>query len=378
MTFKDTATSTKVLWLVVVLLAAALLPALFVPQIYCRLVAAALLAAAAGITLALIKKRNTPSVNHRQVMGLLAVIAVLYRVLLQFSGTFFGFYKNYPALSWESFLRYILPAAVIIVATELIRSVLLSQPGKIIPAVAYGLCIVADLLLDGGLSLVGEFRYFLDSMGLTLFPAVTANLLYHYLARRYGALPVVVYRLLLTLPAYFLPVISAIPDVMSSFVLMLLPLAVWAFIDLLYEKKIKTATERTSKWSYAGLGALLAALATVIMIVSGQFRFGLLVIATPSMTGELNVGDAVLYEEYRGDPVELDDVVVFTKNSDALIVHRVVDIQNVNGEIRYITKGDANEDNDPGYITADDLRGVILCKVPHIGHPSLWLRDLFS
>ena len=378
MTIRNIPSSTKTLWLVLALLAVALLSALFVPYSYCRPVAAVLLAAAAGVTWALIKKRNTPSVNHRQVMGLLAVIAVLYWVLMQASGLHFGFYKNFPALSWSSLLRYILPAAVIIVSTELLRSVLLAQRGVIVPFVAYALCIVADLLLGDGLSLMGNFTYFLDTVGLTLFPAVTGNLLYHYLSRRYGALPVIVYRLLLTLPTYFFSAVSAIPDVMKSFILMLLPLAVWAFIDLLYEKKIKTATERPSKWSYAGLGALLVALASVILIVSGQFRFGLLVIATPSMTGELNVGDAVLYEEYRGDTIQIDDVVVFSQNGETLIVHRVVDIQNINGEIRYTTKGDANEDNDPGYITAAHLRGKILCKVPHLGHPSLWLRDLFS
>ena len=357
-----------------------LLPVLFVPSTYCRAVAAVILAAFAGVTSVLLKKRSVPSVNHRQVMGLLAVIAVVYLVLTYLAGTSLGFYQNWPALSWLTFLRHILPAMVIICATELLRSVLLAQEVKGLSVVVFLICILADLLLGQGLSMMGNLIYFLDMVGLTLFPSLTSNLLYHHIARRYGALPNIVYRLLLSVTVSFLPIVPAIPDVVNAFLLMLLPLAVWVFIDLLYEKKVKYATRRPSKWSYVGLGAILACMVTVVMVISGQFRYSLLVIATPSMTGELNVGDAILYEAYDAseDIIREQDVVVFSKDDRTLIVHRVVDIENINGELRYITKGDANEEADSGYVTEDQLRGIVLCKVPHIGHPSLWLRDLFS
>lgn len=377
---KDISSHKKTSWLAVALLMVALLPALFVSRVYCRAVAAVILVAFAGVTSALLKKRSIPSVNHRQVMGLLAVIAVVYLVLTYMAGIHFGFYQNWPILSWTTFLRHILPAMVIICATEILRSVLLAQGGKGMSAVVFVICILADLLLGQGLSAVEEMIYFLDIVGLTLFPALTSNLLYHYVARRYGALPNIVYRLILSVTLSFMPIVPGIPDVVNSFLLIFLPLAVWAFVDLLYEKKVKFATRRTSKWSFVGFGAMLACMTAMILVISGQFRYSLLIIATPSMTGELNVGDAVLYEEYdpSEDVIREQDVVVFSKDGATLIVHRVVDIDNIDGEIRYITKGDANEDADQGYVTEDQLLGIVLCKVPHIGHPSLWLRGLFS
>ena len=60
-----------------------------------------------------------------------------------------------------------------------------------------------------------------------------------------------------------------------------------------------------------------------------------------------------------------------------MVVHRVVDIQVINGITRYITKGDANEDVDAGYVVDSEIVGLINHRLPFFGYPSLWLRNLF-
>ena len=95
------------------------------------------------------------------------------------------------------------------------------------------------------------------------------------------------------------------------------------------------------------------------------------------MTGELNKGDAVIYEAYDGQYIQEEDVVVFRKN-DILVVHRVVDIERINDQNRYYTKGDANDAKDDGYITDENIEGIVLFKISYIGYPSLWIRDLFK
>ena len=50
----------------------------------------------------------------------------------------------------------------------------------------------------------------------------------------------------------------------------------------------------------------------------------------------------------------------------------------MDGERRYITKGDANEGNDSGYRTDSDIVGVVRLKVVYIGYPSLWLRQIMN
>lgn len=366
------------LYLLSIFIPACLFSVLFVPSALCRAIAALLLAVAAGVVLVLVKKRSIPSVHHRQVTGLLAVIAVVYTVITYTAGAWVGFYRN-ATLTGEAFLRSVLPAAVIIVATELVRSVLLAQKGKAVSVVAFVIGVLADLALADGISGITGMTEFMDIVGLAFFPAITSGILYQHLAKRYGPVSIIVYRLLLTLPTMLLPIAPAIPDVITSFVLLGLPMAIRVFIDTLYEKKVKYATkQRAGKLSYIGLASTFVLMATLVMLISGQFQYKMVVIATESMTGSLNVGDAVVYEEYEGEIVKEGDIVVFTKDDKTLVIHRVIDVQNLNGNVYYTTKGDFNETSDPGYITAANIRGVVCFKLPHIGHASLWLRELFS
>ena len=217
----------------------------------------------------------------------------------------------------------------------------------------------------------------MDFVGLTVFPAIVANLLYHYLTKRYGMLPNTVYRLVLTLYAYVLPIRVAIPDSLLALARLLLPIAVFLFIDSLYEKKRRYALVKNKKLAAVITVIAIACVVSVVMLISNQFRYGALVIATESMTGELNKAEAVIFEQYDDQIIIDGQVIVFEKN-DSTIVHRVVDIEKINGQTRYYTKGDANEDDDAGFITDANVVGLVRFKIPYIGYPTLWLRSLFD
>ena len=118
-------------------------------------------------------------------------------------------------------------------------------------------------------------------------------------------------------------------------------------------------------------------MASVTMLVSCQFRYGILVIGSESMTGAINKGDAVVFEQYKNQKLEEEQVVIFKKD-DILVVHRIIRIKNVNGKYHYFTKGDANKKEDESYITDEDIVGVTKFRIQYIGYPSLWVRDIFS
>ena len=115
----------------------------------------------------------------------------------------------------------------------------------------------------------------------------------------------------------------------------------------------------------------------VVMVVSNQFYIGSYVIATESMTGELNKGDVAISFKYTDQPISEGQVVAFEQNN-RVVIHRVVKIEVINGQRRYYTKGDANEDNDMGYITNAEIVGLVNYKIPAVGYPTLWLRSLFT
>ena len=188
-------------------------------------------------------------------------------------------------------------------------------------------------------------------------------------------------RAILALHPYLFTVSSGISDSLFHLFSLFFPIALFLFIDALYEKRKRYALKNSSRF-LRFVSRVLAVAAVVIMIgtvmlISNQFKYGALVIATESMTGEINKGDVVIFESFEDQTLIEGQVIVFEDGS-SLIVHRVVDIQIINGRARYYTKGDANEDNDFGYITNADVVGLVNYRIPAIGYPSLWLRSLFK
>lgn len=338
-----------------------------------RIAAAILLAPLTVLVWFLVKKRGIPSMNRQTVTLLLGVIGLVYLILYFLTGISFGFLRN------PSFLKlgYILPIATVIVSTEVIRWIVRAQGDKWADLITYFLCVIAEVLALGNLHGIHNFPSFMDLLALTVFPSVVGGILYHYLSLRYGPLPNLIYRGLTTLAVYFIPVSSAIPDSLLAFARLFVPLAVLLFIDTLFEKKRRYALQKKSKVAPIVTAVAVLILAGFIMLISNQFQYGALVIATDSMTGELNKGDVSIFESYEGQAIEKGQIIVFEKNG-SMIVHRVVDIQRVNGQTQYFTKGDANEEADGGFVTRAQIVGIVQFKVPYVGYPTLWLRSLFE
>lgn len=366
------------LYIISALTPAALLLALLLSGEYSgKIIAAVLLLIAALLSGFLIKKRSIPSINKPQVLMLMSAISLVLLTLLYLSGLKFGYVKNPYALRFEFLLRYALPMAVAIGACEYFRYVMRAQNDKWADALSYVSCVIAEALLYGNLAYLTTFNRFMDFVGIALFPAVMANLLFHYLSKRYGMFPNVVYRAVTMLYVYVIPYESGIPDSLLALFKLLIPILIFLFIDALYEKKRTYALVKKSKLSGVITVVLIAMMLPVIMLISNQFRFGLLVVATPSMTGELNKGDAAIYQRLDQQTIEVGQVIVFEKG-DSLIIHRVVDIQTINGTTRYYTKGDANEDLDVGFVCRSDIVGFVNHKIPYIGYPTIWMRSLFK
>ena len=361
-----------------VALVLALFGALFLPRSNGRAITALILAVFAVAIWFFVKKRPLLSIRKNTVFLLMFAMGAVCLVVYYLTGIHFGFYKSSAPLSWNSFFETILPIATIIVTIEIIRYVLLAQNVRFAEILVYIAGVLSEILIFSTLSYLTTFNRFMDAVGMYLFPAITANFLYNFLAKRYGFLPGMVYRLLMTLYLYILPVYPQTPDALFAFAKIVIPLFIYLFLNGLYAKG-KTSQKpkkRIVEWVTTGISAII--MLSIVMIISGEFHYRMIMIATPSMTGEINEGDAVIYEQYDGRTVKKDEIVVFTKDGEALIVHRIVEVQQLNVEIYYITKGDANESADSGFITAENIQGVVLFKLPYVGQASLWLRDLFT
>ena len=126
----------------------------------------------------------------------------------------------------------------------------------------------------------------------------------------------------------------------------------------------------------------------VIVLIAAQH---LNVVVSGRMEPAFYRGDLVLVEkadffgihEFNPEDVKIGDVVVYNAAwSDPPVIHRIINIVDVNGTTMYVIKGDNNDSPDPYYVKASQIKekvvtfGDNLVIIPKIGYLSLWLRGL--
>ena len=294
------------------------------------------------------------------------------------SGLKFGFRQSLYPFSFKIILEYILPYTVIIVCSEIIRYIFLAQNNKQADIISFVSCVLVDFLMTYNLFSINNLNSFMDAVGLTLFPSITANVLFHYLSKNYGFVPNMIFRLATTLYIYIISFVPSTPDSLVALFKLLIPLLIYSFIKMLYQKKQNVVLYRQSKCSNIIFITTVILMISLMMLCSNQFKFGVIVIATDSMKEEISSGDVVIYERIDSDDVlEINQIIVFEKDN-SLIIHRIVNMEFIDGELRYYTKGDNNEENDSGYITRNNIIGYTDFKISYVGYPTLWLHEIFK
>ena len=160
---------------------------------------------------------------------------------------------------------------------------------------------------------------------------------------------------------------------MRIFLRMLSPFIIYLLLEKIYSRTLYRE-RRKNIWT---IGILLTVVASVVMLISCQFKYGIIVIGSESMTGSINKGDAIIFKRYDDGLIKNGQVIIFDCNN-IKTVHRVIDRVSINGETRYTTKGDYNKDADGGYRTKENIYGLVKIKIKYIGLPTLWFRSLFG
>ena len=371
-------TDKKTIYTVSISIFAILFFALFIPANNIKLVFLPIVIILAIVAHRFIKKRTVLDMNKNTVSFLMLLIGVLFVVLLYMTGIGFGFYRSTYRLTTYTVFSYIIPISLIIVSIELIRSVLLQQRNKYVTVLAYLIGVVTDLVIFTNLNFFGNFDNFLHAFGLMFLPSLTFNIMYCYIGKNFGAKPNIIFRLIFTLYSYIVPMVPAIPEMFETIIRFIVPLVIFFFIRSLFNKDKRLAMKHKGNvFSFILLCIVLVLMTSLVMLISCEFKYGMIVVGSGSMTGELNTGDCVIYEEYTNQFIDIGDILVFKKDG-SLVIHRVVEKRTINGVIQYITKGDANESVDSGFITGKDIVGKVELRVLYIGYPSILVRKLFK
>lgn len=364
-------------YFVEIILVAILAFALFVPNFNRQVLAGGLVAATVAICI-LIRKRNRAQMNTKNVIIILTILAIIYLVSFYLMGLYFGYYRALVTFSKWSLLNYILPIATIIVTSEIIRNILLAQNTKPTKVITFIIMVLIDLIVYANVYDITNFDSFVEIIGFTLFASISCNLMYNYVSSRFSAVPIIIYRLITVLYVYFIPYIPNVFMFFRSILRTLYPYLIYLLLEYTFSTKKKSVAFTNKGKALVGKIVSCSFAIVVAMLVSCEFKYGILIIGSGSMTGTINKGDGMIFEKYDGqEEIEEGQIVIFT-DGRLQVVHRVIEVKNVNGVERYVTKGDANQEKDNGYITKKEICGLYKLRLPYMGWPSLWLRDIFS
>lgn len=125
------------------------------------------------------------------------------------------------------------------------------------------------------------------------------------------------------------------------------------------------------------LAVICSALGTILLIVviaacipltvPRLMGYQIYTVVTGSMEPEIPVGSMVYVKSINPKELQEKDVVAFYggRDTNAIITHRVVDNNEISGQIT--TKGDANKTEDMNPVSYSDVIGIVEYTIPKAG-----------
>lgn len=103
------------------------------------------------------------------------------------------------------------------------------------------------------------------------------------------------------------------------------------------------------------------------------FGYSTYYIMTGSMKPKIDVGSLVIVKNGTNEDIKEGDIITFNGASyDTITTHRVYKI--INGGEEFITKGDANNTEDPMSVKKNQIIGKVMFHIPYVGEVSQFIQ----
>ena len=104
--------------------------------------------------------------------------------------------------------------------------------------------------------------------------------------------------------------------------------------------------------------------------IPSVFGYSMLIVASPSMTGAIEAGDAIIIK--NSDSYAVGDVITYFPEDESFsVTHRIVRME---GD-KFYTKGDANQSEDSDPVLIEQIVGKVAVKLDKVGYFIEWLKS---
>jgi signal peptidase I len=126
---------------------------------------------------------------------------------------------------------------------------------------------------------------------------------------------------------------------------------------------------------YFAVAALVLLMSIAVLVfLAPRFNWRVDTVFSGSMQPALKVGSIVITQPVDVKDIKAGDIITFrSPPGNELMSHRVTSVEG-NSPLYFRTKGDANEDNDPLIVTAENIVGRICFHLPYFGYVARFVR----
>ena len=314
----------------------------------------------------------------------LLIALIVYIIAYFLLGLIFGFERTPYAKDLFSIIKNLWSFAGLIFFQEFIREALIKNGKKKVWNFILMTIIFAAINLNI-FNIASNYETLKEGFmytSTTLIPTILESALCTYLVYIGGVRFSIIYRLFVTVPPFIVPIIPNLDWFGTAIVGVLLPLAVYVYMNYVHVNKAERLSKRERrKYNpivYVPVFVLIAMLAGFVM---GLFKYQPIAVLSGSMSPTFNRGDAVVINKLNTtEKYELKegDIIQFVSGTK-YVVHRIVEITNDEyGNKLFVTKGDHNNTIDANKVAIEDVIGKVSFVVPYIGYPSVWLSGAIS
>ena len=311
------------------------------------------------------------------------IIMIIYCMLYFSLGLIFGYERSPYSHELLPMLQNLWAFVIIIGFQEYVRT----NMTKLSPSDTKYLVLITLIFIASEIDFWNFSSNFTNNVDFfkyvsqTIIPLVVSNCLFTYLTVVSGNVPSTIYRGVISLLTFLLPIFPSVNWLVKSMMDIILVVIVVLYVNYVDMKSARIYNRRQlKKESIVSYFPFVILLVLIVCFIGGMFKYQPIAVLSDSMLPKFSRGDAVIIEKigHKGLKKLKKGTILYYNKEGRLVIHRIVSIKTVNGKLQIVTKGDNNNNEDPWIITDEDVIGTVKFMIPYIGYPSVLVNELLK
>ena len=233
------------------------------------------------------KKRNLYEKDN--ILSIL-IYCFIYYIAIYLSGLIVGFLKTRYSLSILGIIRNTVPIILTIGISEILRYEIISKTksNKLLIILSCFMFVAIDTKLVAYAYDLTTTLGIVKLCYMSVLPILSKNFLLTYLCYKFGYGPGIIYRIIMEIPSYIIPIIPNINEYFKTIIELLLPAYIlWKTYKEFGNKKNKSDIRKNFLVQRITTVVLVIFLSLTIALTSGAFKYYALAIGSDSMNPKI-------------------------------------------------------------------------------------------